>query len=83
MKEIISKISGRLQGRAIQKGMKSADHPYDFGNYEVRCYVQITEESINTCFRVYPMVFADECVYETNSFKDLREWLRRNIDEIN
>lgn len=84
MKEVLSSISGLLDERAIVKGMKSADNYYDFSEWEVKCWVTITEEGVKTKFSVYPKAFCDygQYLFKTNSFKELREWLEEHKSEI-
>lgn len=84
MKQILTSMNGILRERAIINGMKSQNHYYDFGDYEIKCWVNITEESVETTFYVQTKIFqnSEEAIYKTNSFKDLREWLQKNIDEI-
>lgn len=84
MKQILSEMCGLLQERAIVSGMKSPTRYYDFGDFEIKCWVNITEESIQTTFFVQTKSFqsSSEAIYKTNSFKELREWLQKNIDDI-
>ena len=84
MKQILSEMYGLLEERAIVKGMKSSNRYYDFGDFEVKCLIRITEESIQTTFYVQTKSFqsTEEAIYKTNSFKELREWLQKNIDDI-
>lgn len=85
MKEILSDMHGMLIERAIVKGMKSENRHYNFGEYEVKCWVNISEEKIETRFAVFTTYFQDwnKAIYTTNSFKELREWLQDNIENIN
>lgn len=84
MKEILSKMYGIIHERAIQKGMKTESHPYEFGTYEVKCIVEITEEKTITLFAVLKNGFQswEDAIYTTNSFKELRQWLQENIEKI-
>ena len=84
MKEVLSYINGVLYERAIVKGMKSAHNHYDFSKWEVRCWVTITEEGVETEFKVYPETFCDykKYLFKTNSFKKLRKWLEEHKSEI-
>ena len=84
MKQILSEMYGMLEERAIIKGMKSPTRYYDFGEFEIKCWVDITEESVKTTFYVQTKSFqsTEEAIYKTNSFKELREWLQKNIDNI-
>ena len=64
----------------------SNERPYGYSKWEVHVHVSFSEEgNINTCFRVYPKSFADwnECLYECNSYKELKSWLEEHINEIN
>lgn len=84
MKEILSEMHGMLNERAIVNGMKSETRPYNFGDYEIKCWVEITEESIKTTFYVHTKTFQlyKDAIYKTDSFKELRRWLQENIDNI-
>lgn len=84
MKEVLSSMHGLLSESAIVKGMKSADRYYDFSEWEVKCWVTITEEGIKTEFSVYPKTFCDyrQSLFNTSSFKELRKWLEEHKSEI-
>jgi len=78
-------MHGMLNARAIIDGMKSENRQYRFGDYEVKCWVNISEEGIKTQFAVFTKLFQDwdKAIYTTDSFKELRKWLQENIDSIN
>lgn len=84
-KVILNEIYGLLNEYAIVDGMKSENRQYGFGDYEVKCWVNITEEEIKTTFYVYKKVFEDfgNFIFKCESFKELRQWLQQNIDKIN
>ena len=84
MKEILSDMYGLLSKRAVVKGMKSAHYYHNFSKWEVKCWVTITEEGVETEFKVYPETFCDykKYLFKTNSFKELREWLEEHKSEI-
>ena len=84
MKTILNEMHGMFNERAIVYGMKTEKHPYNFGDYEIKCWVEIEEEEIKTTFAVFPKCFMDwdEAIFKTDSFKKLREWLQEHIEEI-
>ena len=85
MKKVLSEMYGFLYKRAIVEGMKEVTGDYyDFSKTEVKCWVKITEEGVKTEFCVYPKTFCnlEDCLYTTNSFKELRRWLEEHKSEL-
>ena len=85
MKKVLSEMYGFLYERAIVEGMKEVTGDYyDFSKAEVKCWVKITEEGVKTEFYVYPKTFCnlEDCLYTTNSFKELRRWLEEHKSEL-
>lgn len=77
-------MCGFLYERAIVEGMKEDGRDYDFSEAEVKCWIKITEEGVETEFCVYPKTFCSlkDYLYTTNSFKELRRWLEEHKSEL-
>ena len=63
---------------------KDMDTKYGVSEWNVGCHFSIKDEQPYVLFRVYPRAFANwkECLFECDSYKELKQWLEDHKEEI-